>query len=126
MRTLIVGMIAVTMGSVVSLARSPVTFHRDVLPILVKNCQGCHAMGRLAPMPFTTYEETRPWAGAIRAVLVNKKMPPWINDAHPGLFGDEGRVSQAEVETIVRWVEDGAPEGNAADAKNRRREKENK
>ena len=104
-------------------SRMPVTFDDDVLPILVKNCQGCHSLGRLGPMPLTTYEETRPWAAAIRAVVVNKKMPPWINDAHPGLFGEDGRLSQAEVETIVRWVESGAPERNATDAKNRRREK---
>ena len=74
-------------------------------------------------MPFTTYEETRPWAAAIRAVVVNKKMPPWINESHPGLFGDDGRLSQVEVDTIVAWVEDGAPEGNARDAKNTRRVK---
>jgi hypothetical protein len=75
------------------------------------------------PMPFTTYEETRPWAAAFRAVVVNKKMPLWITEAHPGLLGDEGQLSHAEVETIVRWVEKGAPEGSAQDAKNRGREK---
>jgi hypothetical protein len=106
-----------------SVSRRPVTFNHDVLPILVKNCQGCHSMGRLAPMGFTTYEETRPWASAIRAVVVNKKMPPWINESHPGLFGDDGRLSPAEVETIVKWVDDGTPEGTASDAKNPKRTK---
>lgn len=81
-------------------------------------------MGRLARMPFTTYEETRYWAAAIRAVVVNQKMPPWISESHSGLFGEEGRLRQAEVETIIKWVEDGTPEGNAPGAKNRRREKQ--
>jgi hypothetical protein len=106
-----------------NVSRSPVTFNRDVLPILVKSCQGCHSPGRIAPMPFTTYEETRPWALAIRAVVVNKKMPLRTNASHPGLFGDGGRLSQVDADTIVTWVEDGAPEGNAQDAKNSRREK---
>jgi hypothetical protein len=127
-RTLLIRLILVGLGmtgivSGADVSRSPVTFNRDVLPILVKSCQGCHSPGRIAPMPFTTYEETRPWAAAIRAVVVNKKMPPWINASHPGLFGDDGRLSQVEVDTIVAWVEDGAPEGNARDAKNSRREK---
>jgi hypothetical protein len=55
--------------------------------------------------------------------VVNKKMPLRINASHPGLFGDGGRLSQVEADTIVTWVEDGAPEGNAQDAKNTRRVK---
>ena len=115
------GMTGMMRGADVS--RDPVTFNRDVLPILVKSCQGCHSPGRIAPMPLTTYEETRPWALAIRAVVVNKKMPLPINASHPGLFGDGGRLSQVDADTIVTWVEDGAPEGNARDAKNTRRVK---
>ena len=38
------------------------TFHKDVLPILQKNCQTCHRPGQLAPMSFLTYQSTRPWA----------------------------------------------------------------
>jgi hypothetical protein len=32
----------------------PVTFYKDVLPILQKNCQGCHRPGNIAPMSFLT------------------------------------------------------------------------
>jgi hypothetical protein len=123
MRLILVGLGMTGMVSGADVSRSPVTFNRDVLPILVKSCQGCHSPGRIAPMPFTTYEETRPWALAIRAVVVNKKMPLRINAPHSSLFGDDGRLSQVEVDTIVTWVGDGAPEGNARDAKNSRREK---
>jgi hypothetical protein len=123
MRLILVGLGMTGMVSGANVSRSPVTFNRDVLPILVKSCQGCHSPGRIAPMPLTTYEETRPWALAIRAAVVNKKMPLPINASHPGLFGDGGRLSQVEADTIVTWVENGAPEGNARDAKNSRREK---
>ena len=38
------------------------TFHKDVLPILQKNCQNCHRPGQIAPMSLLSYAETRPWA----------------------------------------------------------------
>src|SRR5262249_20292310 len=53
------------------------TFYRDVLPILEEHCQNCHHPGAIAPMPFVTYDQTRPWAYAIREEVLAKKMPPW-------------------------------------------------
>ena len=40
--------------SVAALAATP-TFNKDVLPILQKNCQGCHRPGEMAPMSLLTY-----------------------------------------------------------------------
>jgi hypothetical protein len=48
-------------------AANPVTFTKDVLPILQKNCQSCHRPGQIAPMSLLTYEQARPWARAIKA-----------------------------------------------------------
>ena len=42
------------------------TFHKDVLPILQKNCQSCHRPGEVAPFSLLTYESTRPWAKSIK------------------------------------------------------------
>ena len=53
-----------------------VTFYRDVLPILEKKCQNCHRPGEVAPMSLLTYENSRPWAKAIKAAVLTKKMPP--------------------------------------------------
>ena len=75
----------------------PATFHRDVQPIRMASCQGCHSPGYLAPMPLVTYEETVPWAREIRAMVVNEKLPPKIAESHIRLFGDSGRLSPAEV-----------------------------
>ena len=47
-----------------------VTFNKDVLPILQKNCQACHRPGEIAPMSFLTYKDARPWAKAIKAAVV--------------------------------------------------------
>ena len=54
---------------------SPVTFTKDVLPILQKNCQSCHRPGQVAPMSLISYEETRPWA---KAIIRGKKPPPVV------------------------------------------------
>jgi hypothetical protein len=102
--------------SVPAFTRPPVSFNRDVRPIMMVNCQGCHSPGHLAPMSLVTYEETVPWAREIRAMVVNEKMPPKITESHIGLFGDSGRLSPAEIDTIVRWVDEGAREGKGSGA----------
>ncbi len=62
------------------------TFYRDVLPILERHCQSCHRSGGIAPMPFETYEETHPFAEAIRRATLAKSMPPWFADPNVGKF----------------------------------------
>ncbi|MFM2124947.1 MAG: hypothetical protein RL328_1398, partial [Acidobacteriota bacterium] len=92
------------------------TFYRDVLPILQNRCQECHRAGEMAPMPLTTYQEARPWARAIREKVVTREMPPWFADPKFGKFEHDRRLSDAEIATLAKWVEAGAPEGRASDA----------
>ncbi|TAN52287.1 MAG: cytochrome c [Methylococcaceae bacterium] len=92
-----------------------VTFNKDVLPILQKNCQVCHRPGEIGPMSFLTYQSTLPWAGAIKSAVVAKKMPPWFADPRYGHFMNEKRLSDAEIATVAAWVDQGAPEGDARD-----------
>src|SRR5258708_36618195 len=94
---------------------SSITFNKDVLPVLQKNCQGCHRPGQIGPMPFLSYRETRPWAKAIKEAVLTKKMPPWFADPHYGRFSNERKLSQAEIDLLARWAENGAPEGDAKD-----------
>jgi hypothetical protein len=91
------------------------TFNKDVLPVLQKNCQTCHRSGGIAPMSFTTYESTRPWAKAIKAAVISGKMPPWFADPHYGEFRNAPRLVQADISTLAAWADSGAHEGNAAD-----------
>ena len=93
------------------------TFTRDVAPILQRSCQSCHREGAIAPMSLLTYEETRPWARAIREKVETRTMPPWFIDKNIGVqgFKYDRSLSDAEIETIVDWVDAGAPRGNPAD-----------
>jgi hypothetical protein len=63
----IAGLILMLIGAVCADGARPVTFNKDVLPILEKNCQSCHRPGQVAPMSFLTYEGARPWAKAMKA-----------------------------------------------------------
>ena len=61
-----------------------VVFSRDVAPILMRHCVGCHRPGEIAPMSLLTYREARPWARSIRRVVVNGEMPPWFANPEHG------------------------------------------
>src|ERR1700732_1132427 len=95
-------------------ATSPpqVTFNKDVLPVLQKNCQNCHRPGEAAPFSLLSYKDARPWAAAIKTAVLTKKMPPWFADPHYGKFSNDRSLSQGEIDTIVAWVDGGAKEGN--------------
>jgi mono/diheme cytochrome c family protein len=93
-----------------------VTFTRDVLPILQQNCQGCHRPGEVAPMSLLSYTEARPWAKAIKAAVVTRRMPPWFADPKYGHFANDRRLSEAQINTLAAWADSSAPEGDAKDA----------
>ena len=95
---------------------TPVTFNKEVLPIFQKRCQECHRPGEVAPMSLLNYKDARPWAKSIKQAVATKKMPPWFADPSVGHFVNDRSLSQAEVDTIVAWVDGGAKEGEAKDA----------
>jgi len=98
-----------------ALAASDVTFDRDVLPILQKNCQSCHRPGEIGPASFLSYESTRPWAKAIKTAVLTRKMPPWFADPKYGHFANDRRLSDRDIQTLTAWVDAGAPEGDPKD-----------
>jgi len=111
---LLIGTLVFVFSPGVVLAQNP-TFNKNVLPILQQNCQVCHRAGEIGPMPFSTYEATRPWARAIKAAVVSKKMPPWFADPAYGHFANEKRLTDEEIATLSAWADTGAPEGDARD-----------
>src|SRR5213080_1268553 len=94
----------------------PATFNKDVLPVLQKNCQSCHRPGEVAPMSFLSYQTTRPWAKAMKAAVIQRKMPPGGLDPQYGHFIDNYTLTQREIDTIAKWADSGAVEGDATDA----------
>ena len=93
------------------------TYAKDVAPILQRSCQVCHRPNNMAPMSLMTYQEARPWARSIKDRVVARVMPPWHIDKKIGVQAIKGdrSLSDEEIDTIVRWVDAGAPMGNPAD-----------
>jgi len=96
-------------------SQSAPTFNNEVVRVFQKNCQSCHHPRDIAPFSLMAYKDARPWAQAIREQVILKKMPPWKPAPGCGDFRDARGLTQEEINTIVAWVDGGAPEGNAAD-----------
>jgi hypothetical protein len=113
--------LAIAAGSVSSLTSAPgrpastPTFTKDVAPILFDNCATCHRTGEIAPMTLLSYEDARPWAKAIKNKVVSREMPPWHADPQYGKFRNDRSLTRAQIDTIVAWVDGGAPKGDDAD-----------
>jgi len=97
-------------------ARPGATFHRDVEPILQRNCQTCHRPGQIAPMSFLDYQSTRPWAKAMKAATIARKMPPWFADPKNSHLLNDRSLKQSDIETISKWADSGAVEGDPKDS----------
>jgi hypothetical protein len=91
---------------------APVTWAEHVAPILYQNCVTCHRPGQTAPMSLLTYEEARPWAKAIGRVTGERTMPPWFANPEHGKFVEDPTLTDADRETVTRWVRAGAPAGD--------------
>ena len=115
--TVIVGMFFLMMAAASASGPSGVnvTFTKDVAPILYNRCVECHRAGEIAPMSLVSYQEVRPWAKSIRQRVADRSMPPWSADPHYGKFSNDPSLSQKEIETIVGWVDAGAPKGDDKD-----------
>src|SRR5882762_694863 len=98
-----------------STPRGPVTFSRDVAPIMFQKCAGCHRPGQSAPFALLTYEEIKKHARQIAEVTQRRYMPPWLPEPGYGEFALDRRLSADQIAIFQRWVAEGAVEGNQAD-----------
>jgi hypothetical protein len=118
-----VGIAALLVGGLLALpvrAAEPtktVTFSKDVAPIFQASCQSCHEPGSIAPMSLITFQDARPWAKSIKARVSTRQMPPWHIDRSVGIqkFKNDMSLTDAQVDTIVQWVDQGAVQGSPAD-----------
>ena len=96
-------------------SHNPVTttvlFNREVSGILQRKCAQCHAPDALA-MPLTTYDETRPWAVAMKEQILGRRMPPWPAERGYGEFSNDGGLTNREREFLVSWIDGGVPQGD--------------
>src|SRR5579862_1732153 len=97
----------------IALSAEPPAFNKDVAPILLHHCVQCHSSGEIAStVPFGSYDSVRPWAKAIKEKVLLREMPPWPADPSKSLkFRNDARLSGQDIDTLVAWVDGGAPKG---------------
>jgi len=106
---------AVVMRDVDAIAAGPVTFARDIAPIIFDRCAVCHHPDGPAPFSLLTYPAARQRATQIAAVTKRRLMPPWKSEPGYGDFIGHRPLSDDEIDVVQRWVADGASEGNPRD-----------
>src|SRR5437870_12118386 len=96
-------------------APGPVTFNRDIAPVIFKNCSPCHRPTQPGPFNLLAYADVKKRAEEIAKVTAERTMPPWLPDPGFGEFKEERRLSEADIRRIQTWVKTGVAEGNSAD-----------
>jgi hypothetical protein len=103
--------------TIASAAGAPPTFNKEVAPILFQHCANCHRPGEIgSTVSLVSYDTARPWAESIKQQVAQRQMPPWPADPNASAkFRNDPRLNQQEIDTLVAWVNAGAPKGNDAD-----------
>lgn len=94
----------------------PVTFNRQIAPIIYQNCSSCHRPGEAAPFSLLSFQDVAKRGRLIAAVTASKYMPPWKAEPGSYQFRDERCLTTEQIALISQWVKDGMPEGAKADA----------
>ena len=93
------------------------TWHRDVLPIVQRQCRGCHSPEGVAFAWLDTYLDAAGLAklGTLTEVIESDRMPPWPpGDECIPLHGKR-KMPPEEKAILMTWIDEGAPEGDPAD-----------
>lgn len=90
---------------------SDLAFGTHIRPILEARCGECHRPGEIAPFSLLAWKEVAAWSATIREVVEEGRMPPWHADAKVGHFRNDARLTLQEKNTLLRWIDDGCPEG---------------
>ncbi len=96
------------------IAVGPVTYARDVAPIVQRKCQSCHRPGQEAPFALMNFDDCRTRLTNIQEVVADRRMPPWHADPRFGHFSNDRSLTPRDRATLLAWVEQGGPLGDPA------------
>lgn len=96
-------------------AAQPVSYSREIAPLLQKHCVACHSPGNIGPFAMSSYRKVKGWSAMIEEVVLDHRMPPWHADPHYGKFANDRALTSAETHTLLTWIEQGCPRGNDED-----------
>ena len=94
---------------------APVTFSKDIAPLIFEHCAPCHHSGGVGPFPLITYGDVRKHASQIVSATERRYMPPWPPERGYGDFADDRSLTEKQIRLIADWVAQGRREGDPAD-----------
>lgn len=92
-----------------------ISYAETIVPILKENCIACHVQGGIAPWAMSEYNLIKGFAPMMREVVRTKRMPPWHADPEIGHWRNEVGISDRDTQTLIAWIEAGAPRGEGED-----------
>jgi hypothetical protein len=92
------------------------TWHEHVGPLVKAKCASCHSAGHIGPFPLETYADVVTFSGAARTAVEERRMPPWHVDESGdcNTFRDSRRLTDVQIATLGRWIDQGMVEGDPA------------
>ena len=93
----------------------PPVYEADIAPIIEENCASCHRESGIAPFAMDSYSMILGWSPMIREVVMTKRMPPGQIDPHIGSFENDMLLADSEQQTLLHWIEAGAPRDGTTD-----------
>lgn len=102
-------------------AAQAVTYHERVSRIIQNNCQTCHRVGGLGPMPLENYRQVFDRRAVIELMVGSGRMPPWSAKHGVGEWTNDRSLSERDKRDLLAWIKDGGPEGDPRAAPQPRR-----
>jgi len=104
-----------------SAAEKPVSYYRDLTPIMKRSCTGCHHPGKLkGELDLTTYaafaKGGKHGAGFTAKQPTNSMVIEEISGDEPSMPKEGDALSKAEVALFTRWIIEGAQDDTPANA----------
>ena len=93
----------------------PITYAKDIAPLIADRCGMCHHPGGSAPFSLLSYDDVKRRGALIAAVTERRYMPPWKADPSNGPFVGQHPLSGDDIRMIRRWLDEGAAEGDPRD-----------
>jgi hypothetical protein len=100
-------------GADESLPPAELGYFEDIKPIVDAKCAGCHVAGGIAPFPLTSFDQVSSAKRSVSSAVATRRMPPWLAAPGCSTYADDRSLSDAQIATITRWVEQGAPAGDS-------------
>jgi hypothetical protein len=91
------------------------TFSSGIAEIFYNRCTSCHRTGGIGPFNIISYQDVVNNTGGIYDAIIQDRMPPWPPDNTYSQLLHSRALSPNEKSTLLDWMNNGMPEGNAAE-----------